>query len=375
MWEIARVARYPHKRIFYIAPSYRQAKQIIWQDLREQMYARRWVRRVNESDLTIELVNGSRISLRSADNPDSMRGVSLDFAVLDECAFMSAETWTQVIRPTLSDRQGGALFISTPQGMGNWFYDLWLKASSTPDWSSFQFTTLEGGNVPASEIEAARRDLDLKTFEAEYEAKFTSTNNNIFYAFAPDNVVAWTGESKDLIIGMDFNVGKMCASIGVQTRTGIHITDEIVLINSNTDEMCQEIQNRYPGARVTVFPDPAGSARKTSAVGRTDHMIIQGYGFTVKAPRAHPAVKDRNNAVNRLLCDATGERNLSIDPKCRETITCLSKHAYKPGSNIPDKDSGYDHMTDAVAYMVNYLYPIRRPVDTNVPQSTTWGVF
>ena len=371
------MARFPNRKIFYIAPSYRQAKQIIWQDMRTQMYQRRWVRRVNESDLTIELVNGSRISLRSADNPDSMRGVSLDFAVLDECAFMSQDTWTQVIRPTLSDRQGGALFISTPQGQGNWFYDLWSRAGHTPDWSHFQFTTLEGGNVPESEIEAARRDLDQKTFEAEYEARFTSTSNSIFYAFGPANVQSVEHLKHNIHIGMDFNVGKMCASVAVQTPTGLHVFDEIVLPNSNTDEMCQEIRNRYPDANVTVYPDPAGSARKTSAVGKTDHMIIQSWGFTVRAPRSHPAVKDRNNAVNRLLCNASGERNLTIDPKCSETITCISKHAYKPNSNIPDKDSGYDHMTDAVAYLVNYLHPIRRPVDPALLQNsaTHWGVF
>ena len=101
MWEIARVARHPNSKIYYIAPSYRMGKNIIWEDLKSELIRRRWVAKINESDLTITLVNNSRISVRSADNPDSMRGVSLDAVILDEAAYMSKETWTSVIRPCL----------------------------------------------------------------------------------------------------------------------------------------------------------------------------------------------------------------------------------------------------------------------------------
>lgn len=374
MYEIARVARFPGKKIYYVAPTRGQAKNIIWQDLKDQMFGKGWARKANESELTMELINGSVIGLRTADNFDSMRGVSLDFAVLDECAFMSQETWTQVLRPTLSDRKGGALFISTPQGMGNWFYDLWQFGHTNDNWASFQYTTIQGGNVDPLEVEAARNDLDAKTFEAEYEAKFTSTSNNIYYAFGPENLQRYEQPVPNrILVGMDFNINPMSAAIFAPMKNGLHQFDEIVLPNSNTDEMCQELRSRYPNAVIDVYPDPAGSARKTSSIGKTDHVILREYGFRVFSPKAHPPVKDRINSVNRLLCDAAGNRNYFIDPGCKQTITSLSKHSYKPGTNIPDKGV-YDHMTDSLGYAISYLYPLKTRHDTsNRPKS--FGAF
>jgi hypothetical protein len=364
MYEIARVARFPNKRIFYIAPSYRMGKQIIWEQLCDEMRSRRWVKKINESDLTITLVNGSRISIRSADNPDSMRGVSLDFVVFDEASFMDRSTWTDVIRPTLSDRLGGALFITTPQGF-DWVYDMWQFGQNSPDWESFQYTTLQGGNVPESEIEAARRDLDLKTFKTEYEASFENSGSIIYYAFdIKENVGKYTGDMpKILHVGMDFNINPCSAVVGIANRDGtMNIVDEVVIKDSNTDELAQELIRRYPGYNIIAYPDPAGAARKTSAGGRTDHSILMSYGIEVKAKRSHPPVKDRINAMNKMFCDAAGHRRIFVDPKCTEVIKCITKHQYKEGTMIPDKDAGFDHINDAFGYMVEYLYPIKRPV-------------
>ena len=107
--------------------------------------------------MSIILVNGSSIVLRSADAGDSIRGLEFDMVICDEMAFFPNVTiWTDIIRPTLSSRPGSrALFISTPQGMGNFFYDLYQQGLTTEDWSSHQFTPLEGGHGPATEIEDA----------------------------------------------------------------------------------------------------------------------------------------------------------------------------------------------------------------------------
>ena len=169
MWEIAKFARHPNRRILYVAPSYRQAKSIIFEDLKAQLLKRRWVKKINESELSFLLVNNTKIELRSADAADSIRGISCDFAVLDECAFFEkgSKVFSDVIRPTLSDRNGHCLFISTPQGIGSWFYDLYQQAKISADWESFTWTSLEGGQISREEIEAAKRDLDSKTFKQE----------------------------------------------------------------------------------------------------------------------------------------------------------------------------------------------------------------
>lgn len=375
MWEIARVGRRPNKRIFYIAPSYRMGKQILWEDLKDRMLSKGWVKKVNESDLTLTLKSGSRVSIRSADNPDSMRGVSLDLAIFDEAAFMPKTVWTEVIRPALSDREGNAMFISTPKGY-NWFYDLWAEAQHKQDWENFQYTTIQGEMVTPEEVEDAKRDMDLKTFRQEYEASFETAGNIIYHSFdSKENIKVYDQAlPKTLHIGCDFNIDPISAVVGVMTPKGMHIIDEIVIPSSNTDELAQEIKRRYPTQQITCYPDPAGSARKTSAGGRTDHSILAQYGFNVKAKRKHPAVKDRINAMNKMFCNAAGEHLMFVDPSCKKTIACVSKQQYKEGTMIPDKDSGYDHQNDAFGYMIEYLYPVAKPTAI-ANQSKVFGHF
>ena len=366
VWEMARAARYPNQKVMYVAPSYRQAKSIIWEELKNQLISKRWIKKINESELSILLVNGSTIILRSADAGESIRGLEFDLVICDEMAFFpnGSSVWTDIIRPTLSSRPGSkALFISTPQGMGNFFYDLYQQGHTVEDWSSHQYTTAEGGNVPEEEILAAKRDLDTKTYLQEYEASFQSSGNVIYYAFKPDNIRKFELEvPNQLHVGLDLNVSKMAAIVCAKYVDGLHIIDEVVLRNTNTDEICQALREKYPGKKIFIYADPAGKQRRTSARDNTDHTIITQWGMELRSPRAHPLVKDRINAVNRLLCNAEEQRHLFVDPKCKESREALSKQQYKPGTNIPIKDAefGYDGVNDGIGYAVSYLYPLRK---------------
>ena len=365
IWEMARAARFPNQKIMYVANTYRQAKGIIWDELKSQLLSKRWVKKINESELSILLVNNSSIILRSADAGENIRGLEFDLVICDEIAFFpNVSIWTDILRPTLSSRPGSrALFISTPQGMGNFFYDLWQQGHTVDDWSSYQFTTAAGGNVPPEEIAAAKRDLDTKTYLQEYEASFQSSGNVIYYAFQPDNITKFEGEVPgQLHVGLDLNVSKMTAVVCAKYTDGLHIMDEVVLRNTNTDEICQALRERYPGKRIFIYADPAGKQRRTSARDNTDHTIITQWGMELRSPRSHPLVKDRINAVNRLLCNADDQRHLFVDPKCKESIEALSKQQYKPGTSIPIKDAefGYDGVNDGIGYAVSYLYPLRK---------------
>jgi hypothetical protein len=151
----------------------------------------------------------------------------------------------------------------------------------------------------------------------------------------------------------------------------LHAIDEIVIHGSNTDEMADEIKQRYPDRRITIYPDPAARQRKTSAGGRTDLSILENAGFTVKVRPKHTAVRDRINAVNSRLKTTDGERHLFIDPACKHTIQGLERHTYKEGTSQPDKDSGFDHMNDAVGYCVDYLFPVRKDQGDRQPQRWT----
>ena len=374
--ELAKKCREPNKRAFYVAPTYRQAKQIVWDTLKWRMQDLGWSRKVNESDLTITLINGSTISLRGADNPDSLRGVGLDFVVMDEFAMIEEKAWVEVLRPTLSDKRGSAMFISTPMGQGNWAYDLYQRGHDPLEhsWESFQYTTLDGGNVSEDEIEQARRDLDERTFRQEYMATFETAGNRIYYSFDRGmHVRSHDLDTQVLYTGWDFNIDPMSVVIAVRTGDHLHVIDEIRLFSSNTQEAVDEIKNRYPKSRIWAFPDPASRQRKTSAGGVTDLTILQNANFVVKCPSAHTPVRDRINAVNSRLKNASGDVNLTFAPGVKNLLEGLEKQTYKPGSVTPDKDSGYDHGNDALGYMVDYLFPVRRDRDATIVQPQRWG--
>tara|TARA_B110000971_G_scaffold215241_1_gene248411 strand:- start:477 stop:1718 length:1242 start_codon:yes stop_codon:yes gene_type:complete len=377
MREICYRARVPNQEIFYITTSYRAAKMILWKPLKRRLLDLRWVRKINESELSILLKNGSTISLKGAEDPDKLRGVSLSYAVIDEAAECKLESlWGEIVRPALADQQGGALFIGTPKGKSNPFYDLYITAKEQKDWVAFQYTTIQGGFVTEQEIEAARQDMSERQFNQEFLATFETYENRVAWAFARDvHVIDEPKEVNTSIIhvGMDFNINPAVATISVQlNKDTLAVIDEIQMFASNTDEMSSEINRRYPRSKVFVYPDPSGSRRQTSSSGMSDHLILQNAGFVVKAPRKHDPVRDRINAINARFKSADGKVNLYIAKTAKYTIECLDKHQFKEGTMVPDKDSGYDHMFDALSYCVAFMYPIRKNV-TQTEQPARWG--
>jgi hypothetical protein len=366
-------AKKPGSINWYISPSYRMSKQITWIQLVNKLSDLRWIKQKNEAELTIVLKNGSIISLKGADNWDSLRGVGLDFVVIDEFQDVPHQAWTEVIRPTLSDKQGKALFCGTPKGVGSWSHRLFTQAVHEPNWNAWQFTTIEGGNVPQEEIDAARRDLDDKTFAQEYLATFNTYSGVVYYNFDyKGTVVPMSNKDVGVIhVGQDFNLSPMSSVIAQVTRTGIHVFDEIKLLGSNTEEVVEELRVRYPHSKIVMYPDPASRQRKTSAGGKTDFSILANAGFEMRARQFHTPIRDRVNSVNALLKNAAGERKLFVDPKCKNTIDSLQRLTYKEGTNQIDKDTGLDHFSDAMGYLVDYLFPIKKN-SNNYEEESQW---
>lgn len=252
---------------------------------------------------------------------------------------------------------------------------MYLKGKQDKEWDSFQYTTLDGGMVNKSEIEQARSDLDQRTFRQEFEGTFENYSGAIYYNFHPvdsvvDKQIDWT---KPLHIGMDFNVSPMSAAVAQVERDKLYFVDEVVIYGSNTDEMCEEIRNRY-GTKLPIFiyPDPAARQRKTSAGGKTDLSILQNAGFDVKAKPRHTAVRDRINTVNSRLKDSKGVRHIFISKYCRTLIKGLQRQTYKEDTNIPNKEDGFDHMNDALGYLVDYIKPL--VIQNRKSTPTRWAV-
>jgi len=170
-------------RAWWVAPSYKMGA-VGWRPLAN--LGARLGGEVRRGDRQVLLPCGGEVAVRSADDPQSLRGEGLDFVVLDECAFISEPAWSEALRPALSDRLGGALFISTPKGR-NWFWRLWTQGQDTAqdELRSWRFPTSTNPYIAASEIEAARGLLPDRTFRQEYLAEFLEDAGAVFRNIRP----------------------------------------------------------------------------------------------------------------------------------------------------------------------------------------------
>lgn len=166
-------------RYAYVAPYYKQAKQIAWDYLKDFTRPIPGIK-VNESELRVDFPWGARIQLFGADSPDSMRGLYLDAVVLDEYADMSPRIFSEVLRPALSDREGSAIFIGSAKG-GTPFYDLWERVKDDPDWFVKVYKASDTGVIPDAELEDARKIMDEDEFAQEYECSWTASIKGAYY--------------------------------------------------------------------------------------------------------------------------------------------------------------------------------------------------
>lgn len=166
------------KRAWWVSPSYKTS-EVGWRPLRK-ICRKIPGAEIRLADRMVTFPGGGFVAVRSADNPDSLRGEGLDFVVMDECAFMQPEAWKEAIRPALSDRQGHALFISTPKGR-NWLWEIYQKGmAGEPGWQSFTFPTTNNPYIAADEIKAAQSDLPELIFRQEYMAEFIDDEGMVF---------------------------------------------------------------------------------------------------------------------------------------------------------------------------------------------------
>jgi PBSX family phage terminase large subunit len=189
-WKLIYLAtQKPNQILWYIAPTYKQAKQILWSMMAE-MIPKAAIDKKNETELYVKFINGSRIEVKGADNVDSLRGVRIDFVVFDECAFIDKwdEVW-KVIRPTLADSKGQAMFISTPNGF-NHFRDLSYNNTvngrifDEKDHAYYHYTTYDNTYMSRDEIDAMKAEMSGDAFEQEMMGEFRKMSGLIYKDFS-----------------------------------------------------------------------------------------------------------------------------------------------------------------------------------------------
>jgi hypothetical protein len=165
-------------RYAYIAPYYAQAKNIAWDYLLR--FAEPSIVKANQSELWVELVNGAKIRLFGADNPDALRGLYLDGVVLDEYADMKPRLWGEIVRPLLTDRQGWATFIGTPKGH-NAFYDIYNEAQKSDNWYVKTLRADQSGLLPLAELLDAQATMSDNQYEQEFLCSFEAAILGAYY--------------------------------------------------------------------------------------------------------------------------------------------------------------------------------------------------
>jgi len=166
-------------QVFYVAPTQGQARDIMWQTLME--LGNPVITGAHINNLQIKLVNGATISLKGADRPETMRGVSLKFLVMDEYADMKPDVWEQILRPALADQKGSAMFIGTPMGR-NHFYELYKMAELGDDetYKGWHFTSYDNPILDPDEIDTAKKSMSSYAFRQEFMASFEARGSEMF---------------------------------------------------------------------------------------------------------------------------------------------------------------------------------------------------
>jgi PBSX family phage terminase large subunit len=334
-----------NRQIVYIAPTYQQARDIAWQELKA--ICTPVVNKINESRLEIVLnttTGGtSTIMLRGWESIETLRGQKFNFIVVDEIASMRnwLTNWQEVIRPTLTDYRGEALFISTPKGF-NHFYDLYNLQDKDPDYKSFHFTTYDNPYIPFDEIEKAKQELTEDRFAQEYLADFRKTEGLVYKEFDRSRHV-YTNEiynPVDRLAGIDWGYTNPAASHLIEKDTDRHywISNEYYKTGKTTDEIIEHVKSLRPNK---VYPDPAEPDRNEQA--RRAGLNIREVSKDVEAGI---------NCVRELF----KQDRLHIHSSCVHLINELETYSYpekKPDKNEPElpiKEN--DHALDEVRYVL-----------------------
>lgn len=349
-----------HPRYAYIAPLRNQAKNVAWDFLKQYSEPFR-ESDPNIAELWVQLMNGARITLFGADNPNAMRGMYLDGVVFDEYGDMDPATWTQVIRPLLSDRKGWAIFIGTPKGQ-NGFYDQHMDAEKDPEWYAATFKASETGIIDADELAANRRIMTEDEYAQEFECSWVAPNVGAYYG---KEMAAAIADKRVIRIPWEPSIPVTTAwDLGMDDATAIwfvqQVGREVRVIDyyENSGEGLTHYANHLR-SKPYVYTDhllPHDAAVKELGTGLSRVEVLQSLGIN---PTIIPAqsVEDGINAVRMLLPKCWFESE-----KCAKGVKALQAYQRewvpKMGTwrSSPRHDAA-SHGADAFRYLALGLKP------------------
>ena len=368
--------------VWIVTPTREMAKDIHWDALKERVRQLNWRVKVNETNLSItRLRNNSKIVLKTADNPDRLRGRGLDLVIPDEFGSMNQEVWAKILRPALTDKKGSAVFISTPNGK-DVLFDLYKNAEKQADWKSWHYTTMDSPFIDNSEIEQAKRELDKYSFAQEYLASFETGGNPPYYAYtAYNHSLHVLNNNLPVIVACDFNATEKPMSwvIGQRENNSTHWTKTFSHTFTNTQTMCEIVQEYLKGLHqhykhIIFYGDYAGKQEKSNS-SFSDWQIIEHNfknfaGKYEKRIKPCKSIRDSIASTNAQLCNTLNERKQFVNVnECTALVRDWEGCQWKDNSKeLKENDPLRGHACRAVDYYNDFEFPMKGTSKTEIRQ-------
>lgn len=324
----------------------------------------------------------TRIVARSIENWRRIVGPDWAAALLDESDTIKESiirlAYDKILGRIRVGNVSQIISFSTPEGFA-WHYKTFgtQEAKKDPSKRKIKMRTVDNPHNPASYIQSLKERYTGPMLKAYMDGEYVNlTTGQVYDRFNREHHVRplpplrnrfgrpYEGTPglphphETIICGMDFNVGNCNAVLAVRRGRELWVFD-VVAKAHDTDAMGQEIRKRFPDARILGYPDASGKRGSTNS-SRSDIDILEGYNISNMAPAANPPVRDRVAAVQAALLNGLGETRLWITPDCQPLIECLELQSYTEKGE-PDKESGYDHLNDALGYPIHRLFEIGKP--------------
>ena len=310
-------------------------------------------------EYTLHLPGGdTKILCRSFENWQRIIGINGAWILADEIDTVNPAIANKAFPKILGRLRSGNVrqfaAASTPEGF-RWMWQTFASddGKGREDRRLIRMRTQDNPHLPPDFIERMQANYDPQLLKAYLDGEFVNlTTGQVYDRFdrAKHVTVQVPDISREpLRIGVDFNVGNMSAVIAIRVGKSLHVVDEVSGAH-DTDALAQKIKASYPDHKIYIYPDASGGNRSTNAT-QTDIAILESYGMSNQSPKANPPVRDRVAAVQALLENGKGEIRLKIAASCVKMIEGLELQSYTEKGD-PDKDAGYDHMNDALGYLV-----------------------
>lgn len=363
----------PDSDIVYIGPTNQMAMELVWDKLEYAFWKMKWPFAAYSSKQRFEFPKRRNFYVIGAEKSRRVRGKKLYRAYMDEVAYFSVDpkkVWEQDVRPALTDLSGGGRIGTTPDGKGSQAYNFFKGTIGKEAWTYHHWHTIDNPSISREEIEAARLELDEKSFRQEYMATWESYEGLAYYNFDEAIHVKKQEPINDqlpVILHFDFNVNPTSLIIGQRYPQMYSFKREYSFKNSSTEKtieaFCQDYKHKAPMWQIKIRGDASGASRN-SATGYADyyyvHECLKKYGFSFKheVMGQNPAVVDRVRHVNSYLKNSLGLHRVEFDPSMSDTIKDFDGQELD-GRHPSDKNN-LGHKADAVGYGIYWDWAITR---------------